>query len=262
MKMMAMLVAAGALYGQTASGTLTVNQDKFEFKHAAAVKIKDGTRIVLADKPIPEDVLDDEAQIWDLKTQGIHGLQLDITEDRRNFPMIVISSTMQGTLTRSGTFHPESLTVFTAKRVEGSLDAKPEETGGNTVGYQVKFGANVAPPEAAPTAADQAAAAGKESTRVYLALVAAIRKGDKQKILELCPPDKRAAIDTPQFPEMLKLVQAMTPVDIRVLKSTETGDHAKLIARGTMEGNTQRGKIYLNRVNGKWIMVSESWGNE
>jgi hypothetical protein len=29
-----------------------------------------------------------------------------------------------------------------------------------------------------------------------------------------------------------------------------------------MDGAAQRGKIYLNRVNGRWIMASESWANE
>lgn len=262
MKIALLLFAASALYGQTASGTLTIGKDQFELKHAGAVKIKDGTRIVLADKPIPPDVLDDEAQVWDLKDKGYHGLQIDIAENRQNHTTFVISSTMPGTLTMSGTFHPERLSVFTAKRVEGSLEAQPEETAGTVVGYQVKFAADIMPPEAAPTAVDQAAAVGKESTKAYLALVAAIHAGDKQKILDLAPPDKRAVIDTPQFPEMLKLVQAMTPTNIRVLKATETGDHAKLLASGSMDGAKQRGKIYLNRVNGKWTMVSESWGKE
>ena len=256
------LTFAAATAAQTASGTLTIGKEQFELKHAAAMIVKGSTRIVVADKPIPADLLDDEAQIWDLKTKGYHGFQLDITADKSNFALIVISSTLPGTVTKSGTFHPERLSVFTDKRVEGSVEAAPEAIGDATVGYNVKFAAPLTPPEAPPTAADKTAAAGKESTKVYLALVAAIRAGDKRKIMELAPPDKRAAIDTPQFPEMLKLVQAMTPTNIEVLKATETGDHAKLLARGTMEGAAQRGRIYLNRVNGRWIMAAESWGAE
>jgi hypothetical protein len=251
-----------ALYAQTASGTLTIGNDKFEMKYAAATQIKTGTRVVLADKPIPEDVLDDEGQIWDLKTRGYHGIQADIDADKQNYALFVISSTLQGTVTISGTFHPEWLSVFTAKRVEGTLQMEPDKIGEATVGYSVKFAAAVKPPEPPPTAVDLAAAAGKESTKVYLSLVAAIRAGDKQKIIELAPPDKRAVIDTPQFPEVLKFAQAMTPTNIQVLKATETGDHATLLARGTMDGAAQRGKIYLNRVNGRWIMASESWANE
>jgi len=98
--------------------------------------------------------------------------------------------------------------------------------------------------------------------KAYLSLVEAIRSGNKQKILEMAPPEKRAMIDTPQFPEMLKMVQMMTPQKIQVLKAMETGDKSTLITRGTSEGKPQRGKIYLTRVNGKWLVASETWGSE
>jgi hypothetical protein len=258
----ALAFTAAVVQAQTASGTLTIGKDRFDMKYAAAASVKGGTRIVVADQPIPEDLMDDEGQIWDLKTRGYHGFQLDIDAGRQNYSLVVISSTLEGTVTMSGTFHPEKLSVFTNKRVEGALEAAPEKIGENEVGYAVKFAAPVAPPEPAPTAADKTAAAGKESTKVYLALVAAIRAGDKQKIMELAPPEKRAAIDTPQFPEILKMVQAMTPTNIQVLKATETGDHARLIARGTVDGAPQRGRIYLNKLNGRWVMASESWGAE
>jgi hypothetical protein len=257
-----LISAAEALHGQTASGTLTIGNDQFEMKYSAAALAKGGTRIVLADKPIPEDVIDDEGQIWDLKRSGFHGLQVDITQDKQNYSIFVISSTLEGSLTHSGTFDASRLTVFTDKRVEGALDAAPEKTGENTVGWSVKFAANVTPPEAAPTPADQTAAASKQSTKAYLALVAAIHAGDKKTILDLAPPDRRPMIDTPQFPEMLKMVQAMTPTDVLVLKAAETGDHARLVARGKLDGSPRRGKIYLNRVNGKWIMANESWSIE
>ena len=191
-----LLSFAEALYAQTASGTLTIGKDQFEMKYAAAVLIKTGTRIVIADKPISADVLDDEAQIWDLKSHGYHGLQVDIDSDKQNYSLFAISSTFEGTFSRSGTFDASRLTVFTNQRVEGTLDSPPERVGENTVGYRVKFATAVTPPEPAPTTADQTAAAGKESTKAYLALVAAIRSGDKQKILELAPPDRRASIDT------------------------------------------------------------------
>src|ERR1051326_2178853 len=257
----AIVLFASALHAQTASGTLTIGKDQFEVKYSAAAQVKDGTRIVLADKPIPADIIDEESQIWDLKSQGFHGLEINITPDKSNFSLFVIAPTLQGSFTRSGTLDPARLTTFTNTRVEGSFQ-DTADAAGTPLAYNVKFAANVAPAEPPPTAADQTAAATRESTKAYLALVAAIRSGDKQQIMELAPPDRRPMIDTPDFPKMLKLVQAMTPTDIRVLKATETGDRAKLLASGSMDGTAQRGKIYLNRVNGKWVMASESWANE
>ena len=259
----------GCVHAQTASGTVTIGKDKFEMKYAAAALVRDSaeksktkTRIVVADQPIPADILDDEAQVWDLKSKGFHALEIEITEDKSNFSAFLIGPTMQGSYTVSGTLKDNLITVFTKQRVEGSLESAPEEHNGNMVGYSVKFAANVAPMESAPTAADAAAAAGKESTRAYLSLVAAIRTGDKQKIIEMAPPDKRSMIDTPQFPMMLKMAQEMQPKDIKVLKAVETGDSATLVARGMSDGKAQRGKIHLRKTNGKWIMESESWAAE
>lgn len=70
--------AAGVAHGQgTASGTLTIGKDKFEMKYSAAMlvpdsfeKTKSKTRIVVADKPVPADLLGDEGKLWDLKTRG------------------------------------------------------------------------------------------------------------------------------------------------------------------------------------------------
>lgn len=74
----------------------------------------------------------------------------------------------------------------------------------------------------APTPADAAAATGKEPAKAYLAPVA-IRSGDKPKIMDLSPPDKRAMIDTPEFPQMLKMVQMMTHQNLQVLQVSEHG---------------------------------------
>src|SRR5690349_10307337 len=115
--LLAFVSTVTALQAQTASGTLTIGKDQFEMKYAAAAQTKSGTRIVLADKPIPEDVLDDEAQIWDLKSRGYHGMQVDIDSDRKNYSLFVISSTLDGSVSMSGTFPSGWLVTVTGKRV-------------------------------------------------------------------------------------------------------------------------------------------------
>jgi hypothetical protein len=269
------MLLLGAATGATAhaqsnaSGTLTIGKDRFEIRYAAATQVPDpfektkmNTRIVLTDKPVPEDLLDDDGQIIDLKRQGCHGLRVDITQDKTTHSTLVISASLQGSLSNSGTFNGKQLTVFTSDRVEGLLEAAPEEVTGTVLGFSIKFSAEVMPPEAPPTSADEAAASGKEPAKAYLALVEAIRSGDKQKIIDLSPPDRRGMIDTPEFPEMLKMVQQMTHQNIQVLKVSEHGDRARLLARGSLEGQTQRGKIYLNRLKGRWVMAGETWGTE
>jgi hypothetical protein len=263
------VIAAGTLHAQgTVSGFVTINNDRFELNSVAAMLVPDSfdktktkvrTRMVLADKPVPQDVLDDQSQIWDLKTQGYHGLQIEFSEDRAYYSLLVISGTLHSSVSTSGTFDSKKLTISTGQRVAGALETKPDKVGEVTLSYSVKFDTRVASQDPAPTAADTVAAAGKESTQAYLALVAAIRAGDKQRMLDLSPPERRAAIDSPKFPEALRMIQSLTPQKIEILKATENGDRAKLIARGTSDDMTHLAKIYMNRVDGKWILITESW---
>lgn len=260
-------MAAAPLRAQnTVSGTLTLGNDTYEIRYAAATQVPSPfdksqtvTKVLLTDKPVPPDKLDDAGQVSELKNQGYHGLDVEIEKDPTGYSAVIIGNVLKGTLSRSQTFSRKERVAATATHVEGLLDSAPVEAGGTTLSYHIEFAADITPPEAPPTPADTVAAAGKESTKAYLALVAAIRSGDKQKILELSPPDKRAAIDTPDFPKMLEMVQMLTPANIKVLKATEAGDRAKLVARGSMDGQTQRGLISLNRVNGKWIVANETW---
>lgn len=264
-----LVIAAGTLHAQgTVSGYVTINNDRFDLNSVAAMLVPDSfdktkpklrARIVLTDKPVPQDVLDDQSEIWDLKTQGYHGLQLEIAEDKKMYSLMVLSSTLHSSVTISGTFDAAKLPIFTRQRAAGAIEAKPDKVGETTVSYSVKFDTRIAPQDPEPTAADATAAASKESTKAYLALITAIRTGDKQRIVELTPPERRAAFDSPKFPEALRMIQSLTPQIIEVLKATENGDRAKLIARGTSGGMTHLAKIYMNRVDGKWILYAESW---
>ncbi len=255
-----------SLFGQSAtSGVLTLNQQTFQLGYSAAIQVPDSldkgkmsTRIVVADKSIPPDVMDDEASIWDLKSKGYHGIQIDIGASKGNVSTFIISNTLDGSMSGARTFDPATFPVFTNKRVEGTLKSDGE-IGSNKYSYDVKFATDIMASAPEPSPADTTAAARKESTKAYLALVEAIRSGNKQQILAMSPPERRAMIDTPDFPAMLKMAQAMQPQNIRVLKATETGDTAILIASGTQEGANQRGKITLMKAHGKWIMAGESW---
>jgi Domain of unknown function (DUF4878) len=66
-------------------------------------------------------------------------------------------------------------------------------------------------------------------------------------------------VDSPDFPKMLEMVQAMQAKDIHVLKATESGNTATLIVDGTQDGKPQRGKVILTKSDGRWNLVSESW---
>lgn len=254
----------------TAVGFVAFNQDRYELVSAAAMWVPDpldtsgakrSVRIVLADKPVPVDVLDDGNQISNLKKRGYHGLDVEISEDGKTFSVSAISAGLRTSLTISGTFDRATLSVFSRQRVKGVLATKPAQIGDVAFSYHVAFHVPVAPLEN-PTASDAVAAAAKESTRRYLAFLAAIRAGDKQQILALSRPDQRPALDTPDFTTRLRAMQAMTPQSVEVLKATESGERARLLVRATWNGQKGVGRIYLSRVEGNWFLDEESWTSQ
>jgi hypothetical protein len=102
--------AVGPLHAQgTVSGVVAINNDRYNLNSVAAVVVPDSfdksktkvrTRVVLTDKAVPPDILDDYSLILDLKAQGYHGLEIEFSEDRALYSLAVISDTLQGRFQR------------------------------------------------------------------------------------------------------------------------------------------------------------------
>ena len=58
---------------------------------------------------------------------------------------------------------------------------------------------------------------------------------------------------------MLKIVQMMQPLNIKVLKAVEKDGEATLTMTGTQEGKPMKGEATLKLVDGKWTMTNQSW---
>jgi hypothetical protein len=205
------LAASGiALAQSNASGNLTIGKDKFDIRYAAATRVPDpfdktrmDTRIVLTDKPVPEDLLGG-------------GTARSRAEGHRGHNPGVQHQVFQQSPAAGAGADGCGRGRCIRQRICQSL-SRPG--GGNPVRRQAKDHGH--------------GSAGPAGT------------------------DRYAAVS-----EMLKMVQAMTPANIRVLKVTEHGDRARIVARGSKEGQAQRGRIYLTRLNGKWVMAGETWGAE
>lgn len=257
------------LLAGTASGTLTVQGKSFPMKYAYAVQFPDwfdkskmGTRLLVSDAPVPEALLQEESEIMSLAREGkINAVQFEIGAGRSSVSMSIWSNSLGGSISSSTNFDASRTPVFTATRIEGALSIPPSKLGDMTYQYDVKFAADIEPRivAAPPTAADTAAAAKAPSAAAYLAWTAALKAGNKAKLLELASPNVRKMMDQPDFAEKLAFVQEMSPTNIKVLKATETGDEAKLIVSGVQEGKTISGTVAMMRQAGKWLLIKESW---
>ncbi len=272
---MNMLITAallpGALLAATpnASGTLQLQNETIALKYAQAVQFPDwfdkskfGTRLIVSDAPVPPAAMSDRFAMMDLVNDGrIHGIKFEIGADGTSFNVFIQSNKLEGSASMSSNFDVRTLKVFTPVRIEGALSQPPKKMFDMTYSYNVRFATDIAPHvvPAAPTAADTAAAAKAPSAQAYLAFTAALRAGNKAKLLELASPKVREMMNTPDFAEKLSFIQSMMPANIRVLKAEETGDNAKLTVTGSEGGKTKHGTVTMLRTNGKWGLVKESW---
>jgi hypothetical protein len=110
-------------------------------------------------------------------------------------------------------------------------------------------------------------AGGGDLGRALLAHFDAMASGDKARLLEVTPPDRRAQqkamMDEPDAAGMLAFLAAMAPRDVKVTGGTLDGDSAVLEFTGTRDGAKLAGTIDGTRVDGRWYFnnVSETSGD-
>lgn len=257
--------------GGNASGTLTIQGNNIELKHVYAQQLRGdagGTgrpvQVVITDRPVPEEARNDTGAMMDLYGAGqLHGVKVEYTPDGSSVSIVFMSNLIDGSISFSQGGSDVRPKVFTATRIENTLDLSERKTGDTSIALKASFAADVAPyvEEPEPTPADAAAARNAPQTKVYLALLKAVHAGDKAGIMAHVDPERRAMVDTPEFPELLKMIQGMTPKQVKVLKLTESGDKSVLLVEAkNEEGGLMRGKITLTKGPGGWFVSRESWG--
>jgi hypothetical protein len=225
--------------------------DKFEPKVNAIYVLATDRELSPAVRVDPDAVME---LLWDKK---LNAVEIQLKEDGINWT--IMSSERQSTPSGSQSPNPYKL-VASGGRVRGTAKMAAPSTLGD-LEYYYEFSvdapieAKVEPPP--PTAADRAAAASSPVGKAYMALQSALMKGDKAAIMKAVDPAKASAIDTPEFPQILKMIQAMQPKNIQVLRAKESGNTAELDLTG--DGGTQIGVIKLQKMGDNWVVMKESW---
>ena len=249
-----------------APGVFEVEGTKFELTHVYARKApktfekgKEALFILAVDRALAPDVRVDEdavrGLVWD---KQLNGIEIEIDGDSVSWRLK--TSAAGGSVSGSRSPNPYSLQI-TPTRVKGRIEMNERES--SHTKYYVAFDIDaaieryLAPP--APSAADTAAAQGHAATKAYFAFQAALMKGDKATMMKLIDPEKAKMMDTPEFPAMIKFIQEMQAKNIKVLKVAEKGDTASLTVVG--DAGKQTGTATMERRNGQWIVMKESWRN-
>jgi hypothetical protein len=87
-----------------------------------------------------------------------------------------------------------------------------------------------------------------------------IQSGDRTTLQRVLIPENAKKMESPDFPKMIKVVQAMTPKQIKVWKLVESGAEATLTVSGIQDGKQVWGSVDLVNIDGKWLISRESWG--
>ena len=250
-----------------APGRLILNGKTYELNHVYARRSPDildskkmATYVLTSDGEISaRDPVDNDA-IRELSWSGkINAVEIELTNG--GISWCVLSSQIKLSLSGSRSPNPYALQM-TASRVRGIVKMEAPDTLGDTTFFH-EFPVNAAIESKVelrpPTAADEAAAQSAVPAKAYLAYLVVLMKGDKAGLMKAVDPAKARVIDTPEFPEILKFIQSMQPKQVTVLRATESGDTAKLTVSGN--GGSETGTVKMEKINGAWLVMKESWKN-
>ncbi|MDP8982193.1 MAG: hypothetical protein M3O35_16570, partial [Acidobacteriota bacterium] len=255
-------VVAAGLMGGAASGTLVVNGHVAPLKYAYAITTAEANvRLVVCDVPMSEKELRDDFGLFELKSAGkINAIEVSVPNNSYS----IWSKLSEGSISGSGNVEVFKASAKTAERIEGSMEVAAGKVGQTTYEFHFTAATEILKRavEARPTADDAAAAATKEQTRVYLAYVRAIQAGNKAALQKVLIPENAQKVDSPDFPQIVKMIQSMTPKQIKVWKVVEESGEATLTVSGMEEGKQVWGSVDLVNIDGRWLIEKERWGED
>ena len=251
----------------TVTGTFTANGTSVELPYVYVYKLDKGFyddndpawTLLFVDHPIEERKLDEH--IWD----GAY-VELKITrtaefDDKPTLQVyaqnLKLSPDAAGNLS-GGTYPELELESAGPDRFAGRVYLpEMEEFFDDTFQYDFTFSAPLSDPNA--PLGEMLPADGGEPGKAYLAWVAAVHSGDLERFRKLVPEEMMTQLDDEEAKENLAMMQAFTPTDVTILSGSSDGQTAILQVEGTMDGETAKGEITLEKMAGKWMATGSAW---
>lgn len=281
-------VAAPALAGEgKADGTLTANGKTVKLTHAYATrkpnpfdkKLTDAY-VVFTDRAMPAEKATDTFGL--MEAEGINAVTVEITPDKsvvsgelyspsfkkmHQFSAVGMQKLDITTMTKdriAGRVYIEKMQDFFDEKYTYDIRFDVPLAAGATSSATPPAGASAAPPAPAASGASQAKgkplpAGGGEPGKAYMAYQKVLMSGDLAALRKSVGDEQAKQMNDPDFPKMLKLVQAMQPKNIRITGGTSDGTTATLNATGKDGDATSTGTITMALQGGVWKVTKESW---
>lgn len=252
------------------SGTLTANGETVELPYVYVYALDKGFyddedptwTLIFVERPIEERKVDEP--IWDSAFVELGVTRSAEFGDDGDEPTLQVYSQSlrfsadQGGNVSGGTYPEIELESAGPERFAGRVyHAEEQEIFDDTFQYDFTFSAPLSDPDA--PIGDPLPAGGGEPGKAHLAWVSAIHSGDIEQLKALVPPELASQLDGEEAKEQIEFMRAMTPTDQKVLSGSSDGETAVLEVEGQMDGETVRGEITLEKVDGVWRATTASW---
>lgn len=266
-----------------ASGSLVVAGERAQLSHVYAVtapgmfdESKRDTIVILSDKPISDALLADARKLSSEAQRGaFQGVIIRLDEESQPYSSDIYHYAGQSSMSGSGFLGFEAL-QFDGKAAVGRLFTPKEQrlVGEKSYSFDALFRATVRtldpPREEGLVDAKNGTrlpAGGGEPGKAYLAFDKAVAKGDLNQLKKFAPEDGGGLppLDPsdPETKQMLELLKAMQPKNIRITEGWVAGDLATLtvVAEESVDGmkSTSTGTIFMKREAGTWRVGKQSW---
>jgi hypothetical protein len=127
----------------------------------------------------------------------------------------------------------------------------------DTFQYDFRFSAPLSDPNA--PIGEALPPDGGEPGKAYRAWVDAVHSGDLERLKKLVPAEMASQLDADDAKQNLEMMAAMTPTSVKVLGGSSDGKTAILQVDAVMDGETVRGEITLQKMDGFWMATRSSW---
>jgi hypothetical protein len=270
--------AARAAAPGTASGTLTVNGKPVPLAYAMATTQKNpfdakktDVLLLLTNVPVDPAAMADDFGRMKLAGKGnFSGVEVEVDPDGQ-----VISGTLYSPDFKkfNGMISATGMHQFEGKVSASSIDGKlfipkDDDFAGYTYRYEATFQAPIAARGAAvvagsaPLAGKPLAADGGAPGKAYRGYLAALAAGDETKLAKCVDAEHAAQMKDPEFKKMLKVIQAMEPKNVRIVRGSSDGNKATLEVTGKDGTETSNGTVELVMEGGAWKLAKESWSTK
>ena len=268
---LAVTIAATAGDAPKVSGSITANGKTSALKYAYAMpkedpfdKKKSATFVLVTDQEVPAAALADEFEFmrWYDKAK-LKGFAVLIDGDKK----VVSGNVYEPGLKHNGFsgvgMQQVELTAMSPSSIAGKVFLpEPGEFFGDTYQYTATFDLPVTavkPPAAEPLKGTPLPAGGGEPAKAYAAFSKAVAAGDMAGIRRGVAAERAKQMDAPEFKEMLPMIQAMQPKNVKITGGSVDGDTATLLATAKDGKETSTGTITMVREGGAWKVEKESW---